>query len=76
MIKQAMTKIHRVATRAEDGVMLDNSDRYELSGSDSQQTIPIDQSLLSGGEQRDAAQNSLTGATVNDDLVDMVGSAN
>ena len=41
MIKKARTKMRRVATHTEDGAMLDNSDRYELSGSDSQ-TVPMD----------------------------------
>lgn len=34
LIKKARTNRRRVATLADDGVMLDNSDRYELSGSD------------------------------------------
>ena len=63
MIEKARTKVQRVATRSEDGVMLDNSDRYELSGCSDSQTIPMDQS----GEPDAAAQNILTGTTVNED---------
>lgn len=41
LVDKARTTQRRVATLTDDGVMLDNSDRYELSGSD-EHTIIMD----------------------------------